>query len=95
MGLLPKSNDCHYLMVIIDRLTSQVYLVPTTTIVTAKGIACLFLKEIIRLLGVPDSIVSDRDSKFTSIFWCELQQLIGTKLLMSTMFHLQMDGTTK
>jgi Integrase zinc binding domain len=39
MGPLPKLNDCDYLMVIIDRLTSQVHLVPTTTTVTAKGIA--------------------------------------------------------
>jgi hypothetical protein len=74
---------------------SQVHLVPTTTMVTAKGIVWIFLKEIIRLHGVPDSIMSDRDSKFTSIFWHELQWLIGTKLLMSTMFHLQTDGVTK
>jgi hypothetical protein len=73
IGPLPKSNECDYLMVIIDRLTSQVHLVPTTTTVTAKGIAWLFLKEIVRLHGVPYSIVSDRDSKFTSIFWRELQ----------------------
>jgi Integrase zinc binding domain len=49
MGPLPKSNDCNYLMVVIDRLTSQVHLVPTTTTVTAKGITWLFLKEIVRL----------------------------------------------
>jgi Integrase zinc binding domain len=95
MAPLPKSNDCDYLMVVIDRLTSQVHLVPTTTMVTAKGIAWLFLKEIVRLHGVPDSIVSDRDSKFTSIFWCELQRLMGTKLLMATAFHPQMDGATE
>jgi hypothetical protein len=65
------------------------------TMVTAKGIAWLFLKEIIRLHGVPDSIVSDRDSKFTSIFWCELQWLIGTKLLMATALHPQTDGATE
>jgi hypothetical protein len=56
MGPLPKLNDCDYLMVVIDRLTSQVHLVPTTTTVTAKGIAWLFLKEIVRLHGVPDSM---------------------------------------
>jgi hypothetical protein len=94
MGPLPKLNDCDYLMVIIDRLTSQVHHVPSTTMVTAKGITWLFLKEVVRLHGVPDSIVSDRDSKFTSIFWCELQWLMGTKLLMSSVFHPQTDGTT-
>jgi Integrase zinc binding domain/RNase H-like domain found in reverse transcriptase len=95
MGPLPKSNDCNYLMVIIDRLTSHVHLVPTTTMVTAKGIAWLFIKEIVRLHGFPDSIVSDRDSKFTSIFWRELQRLMATKLLMATAFHPQTDGATK
>jgi hypothetical protein len=63
--------------------------------VTAKGIAWLFRKEIVRLHGVPDSIVSHRDSKFTSIFWRELQRLMRTKLLMSTAFHPQTDGATK
>jgi hypothetical protein len=95
MGPLPKSNDCDYLMVVIDQLTSQVHLVPTTTTVTAKGIAWLFLKEIVRPHGVPDTIVSDRDSKFMSIFWHELQRLMGTKLLMATAFHPQMDGATE
>jgi hypothetical protein len=95
MGRGPKSNDCDYLMVVIDRLTSQVHLVPTTTMVTAKGIAWLFLKEIVRLLGVLDSIVSDRDSKFMSILWRELQWLMGTKLLMATVFHPQTDGATE
>ena len=92
---LPKSNNFDYLLVIIDRLTSQVHLVPTTTTVTTKGIVWIVLKEVVRLHGIPESIVSDRDAQFTSIFWRELQKLMGTKLLMSTVFHPQTDGATE
>ena len=73
MGPLPNSNGHDHLLVVIDQLTSQIHLIPTNTRVTAKGIAWLFLKEVVRLHGVPDSIGLDRDSKFTDIFWRELQ----------------------
>ena len=65
------------------------------TTVTAKGVAWIVLKEVVRLHGIPESIVSDRDARFTSIFWRYLQKLMGTKLLMSTAFHPQMDGATQ
>jgi len=92
MGPLPKSKGYDYLLVVIDRLMSQVHLVPTDTCVTSKGVTWLFLKEVVRLHGVPDSIMSDRDTKFTASFWKELHRLLGTKLLMSTAFHPQTDG---
>ena len=95
MGPLPQSQGNDYLLVTIDRLTSQVHLVPTTMRVTAKEVAWLFLKEIMRLHGVPKSIVSDRNSKFMSTFWHELHRLMGTKLLMSAAFHPQTDGITE
>ena len=57
-----------------------------------KGVAWIILKEVIRLHGIPESIVSNRDTQFTSIFWKEVQKLMGMKLLMSTVFHPQMDG---
>jgi len=95
MGPLPMSKSYDYLLVVIDRLTSQVHLVPTTTRVTTKEVAWLFLTEVVRLHGVPDSIVSDQDTKFTSSFWKELHRLMGTKLLMSTAFHPQTDGATE
>ena len=63
--------------------------------VTEKEVAWLFLKEVVRLHGVPESIVSDHDTKFMSTFWRELHRLMGTKLLMSTAFNPQMDGTTE
>ena len=73
----------------------QVHLVPTTTQVTAKEVAWLFLKEVVRLHGVPESIVSDHNTKFTSTFWRELHRLMGTKLLMSMAFHPKTDGATE
>ena len=59
MSSLPKSNNFDYLLVMIDRLTSQVHLVPTTMTITARGIMWLILKEVMRLHGIPESIVSD------------------------------------
>ena len=95
MSPLSKSNNFNYLLVVIDQLTSQVHLVPTTTTVTARGVAWLILKEVVRLHGIPEFIVSDRDTKFTSIYWKELHRLMGSKLLMSTAFHPQTDGVTE
>ena len=86
---LPQFYDYDYLMVIIDHLSSEVHLAPTTMQVTAQEIAWLFLKEVVQFHGVPDSIVLDHDLKFTSIFWYELQHLMRVKLLMSTAFHPQ------
>ena len=59
MGPLPKSNDFDYLLIVIDRLTPQVHLVPTMMTVTARGIAWLILKEVVRLHGIPEAILSD------------------------------------
>ena len=92
MGPLPKLNNFDYLLVIIDQLTSQVHCVPTPMTVPTRGIAWLILKEVVRPHGIPGSIVSDRDTKFISIFWEELHRLMGSKLLMSTAFHPQTDG---
>jgi len=92
MGPLPKSKGHDYLLVVIDHLTSQVHLIPTDTCVTSKEVTWLFLEEVVRLHGVPNSIMSDQDMKFTASFRRELHRLLGTKLLMSTAFHPQMDS---
>ena len=72
MGTLPKLNNFDYLLVVIDQLMSLVYLVPTTTMVTARGVTWLILKEVMRLHGIPESI-----AKFIFIFWKELHRLMG------------------
>lgn len=58
-------------------------------------IANLFFKEIVRLHGVPKSIVYDRDVKFLSHFWRVLKGKIINKLLFSTAYHPKTDGETK
>jgi hypothetical protein len=96
IGPFPKSRDGHdYLWVIMCRLTSLVHLVPVTVTITATELAWKYIYNIVRLHGVPMSIVSDHDAKFTSAFWRESHRLMGTKLLMSTAFHPQTDGATE
>jgi hypothetical protein len=62
----------NYLWVIICQLTSMVHLVPVNTSTTASELAWLFIHDIVCLHSLPKSIVSDRDSKFTSKFWTEV-----------------------
>lgn len=62
---------------------------------TAESVARVFFAEIVRLHGIPSSIVSDRDPVFTSAFWRALFAASGSKLLMSSAFHPQTDGQTE
>jgi len=93
--LPPSANGDNFLWVIIDRLTSLVHLVPIKTSTDATELAHRYIQEIVRLHSVAKSIVSDRDPRFTSKFWAEVNRILGTQLLMSTAFHPQTDGVTE
>ena len=96
IGPLPPSPEGYnFIWVVIDRLTSMIHLVALKTSATAMEVAERYLHEIVRLHGVASSIVSDRDPRFTSIFWNEVHRMLGTKLMMSTSFHPQTDGATE
>src|ERR1700759_2872760 len=73
----------------------MVHLIPTNTRVSTKDVAKIYIKEIIRLHGIPESIVSDQDTKFKSEFGRELSKALGQRMLMSTAYHPQMDGSPK
>ncbi|TYJ99237.1 pol protein [Cucumis melo var. makuwa] len=78
-----------------ERLTKSAHFVPGKSTYTASKWAQLYMSEIVRLHGVPVSIVSDRDARFTSKFWKGLQTAMGTRLDFSTAFHPQTDGQTE
>ena len=62
---------------------------------TVERFCRLYIREIVRLHGVPVTIVSDRDPRFTAHFWKSFQKAMGTRLTMSTTFHPQTDGQSK
>ena len=95
IGLFPESNEHDYLWVVLFQLTSMVHLVPVKTMIQASQLAWLFVKEIVHLHGLPETIVSDCDTKFTSQFWGETHRILGVRLLMSTAFHPQMDRASE
>ncbi|KAL4189089.1 hypothetical protein AMTRI_Chr08g205250 [Amborella trichopoda] len=93
---LPRTNSGHdSIWVIVDRLTKAAHFLPIRTTYTLDRLAQLYIMEIVRLHGVPVSIVSDRDTWFTSKFWARLQSAMGTRLTFSTAFHPQTDGQSE
>ncbi|GJX32968.1 reverse transcriptase domain-containing protein [Tanacetum coccineum] len=90
---LPKTSSGHdTIWVIVDRLTKSAYFFPMKETDTMEKLTRLYLKEVVSRHGVPVSIISDRDSRFTSRFWQSLQKALGTRLDMSTAYHPQTDG---
>ena len=80
---------------IVDRLTKSAHFLPVNDEDSLEELAKLHVDEILRLHGVPVSIVSDRDPRFTSWFWPSLQTALGTCLHFSTVFHPQTDGQSE
>lgn len=88
-----KGNDA--IWVIVDRLTKTAHFLPIRMTMSMEVMAKLYVEEIVRLHGVPVTIVSDRDSRFLSRFWKSLQEAFGTTLSYSTAFHPQTDGQSE
>jgi len=93
---LPRTFRGHdTIWVIVDRLTKSAHFLAMNLRMSMAKLAQLYVKEVMRLHGVPSSIVSDRDPRFTFQFWQTLQEALGTKLTMSSAYHPQTDGQSE
>jgi len=88
-----KRNDVVW--VIIDRLTKSALFLPMKMTDSMEKLAKLYVNKVVRLHGVPVSIVSDQDPRFTSRLWPSVQQALGMKLNLSITFHPQTDGQSE
>lgn len=93
---LPKSaGGKDAIVVFVDRLSKMVHVAATTKQVTAAQLAVIYENAVFKHHGIPQNIVSDRDPRFTSQFWQELNRLLGTDIRMSSARHAQSDGQTE
>ncbi|GJW65630.1 putative reverse transcriptase domain-containing protein [Tanacetum coccineum] len=90
---LPKSSSGHdTIWVVVDRLTKSAHFLPIREDYKTEKLAKIYTNEIVARHGVPVSIISDRDGRFTSHLWQAFQKALGTRLDMSTAYHPQTDG---
>ena len=81
--------------VIVDRITKSAHFLAVRMTFTLERFYRFYIREIVRLHGVPVSIVSNRDPRFTAHFWKSFQKVMGTRLTMSTSFHPQTDSQSE
>ena len=89
----PRGNNA--IWVVVDRLTKTTHFLAFRTGLSLDGLARLYVQEVVRLHGVPTTIVSDRDSKLASHFWISFQKALGSRLDYSTAFHPQSNGQSE
>jgi hypothetical protein len=92
---LPRVRGKSVILTVVDRFSKYCHFIPLAHPYSAESVAQAFFAEIVRLHGVSQSMVSDRDIVFTSKFWRELMRLMGTNLHMTSAFHPQSDGQSE
>jgi hypothetical protein len=93
---LPRTGASYdSIWVVVDRLTKSAHFIPVKTSYSSAVLVELYMSRIVCLHGVPKKIVSDRGTQFTSHFWQQLHEALGTHLNFSSAYHPQTDGQTK
>lgn len=92
---LPNYHGKTVIMVVVDRLTKYAHFIALSHPYTTTSVAQVFIDNVLKLHGLPSSIMSDRDLIFVSAFWKEVFKLQGTKLCMSSGYHPQSDGQSE
>jgi len=92
---LPLAQGYDSILVVVNRLTKMVHFILTTKKTSAEGLARLFRDNMWKLHGLPESIISDRESQFVVGLMKELNRMLEIKSKLSTAFHPQTDGQTE
>ena len=94
-GLPRTASGNNAIWVIVDRLTKSAHFLAIKGNCPLERLAELYAREVVRLHGVPSSVISDRDTQFTSRFWELVHEAMGTQLRFSTAYHPQTDGQSE
>jgi hypothetical protein len=92
---LPECEGYDAIWVVVDRLSKMRHFIPCQTTVDARGLAEMFIKEVVLLHGLPRIIVSDRGPQFAAVFWKLLCDKLGIERRLCTVFHPETDGLTE
>jgi hypothetical protein len=92
---LPWSGEYNAIFVVVDHLSKHASFIPTTTGLNAEEFGELFIKEIASQFGLPTSIITDQDLRWTSNFWRGVAKLLKTRMSLSSSHHPQHNGQTE
>jgi hypothetical protein len=92
---LPECDGFDVVVVFVSMRTKQTIAEPITKTITSEQLAKVMHRAIFRHFGLPRKLISDRDPRFMSDFWQTLFRAAGTKLNISTSYHLKTDGQTE
>ena len=88
----PKVEGFGSVLVVVDRFSKYVVFIPAPSECLSEEAVCIFFSNVVKHFGMPEDIVSDRDTRFTGRFWVELFKMWGTECKFSTANHSQTNG---